>query len=74
MTVQELTPLVKELQSNDMVNFLCANGADYCRDAVEWTTIDHPHDVSEIDVWCEDGFIQMFYDIKGNLTRYEIED
>ena len=74
MTVQELTPLVKELQSNDMVNFLCANGADCCRDSVEWTTTNHPNDVSEIDVWCEDGFVQMFYDIKGKLTRYEIED
>ena len=74
MTVQELIPLVQKLQSDDMANFLRANGADYCRDAVEWTTIDHPHDVSEIDVWCEDGFIQMFYDVKRNLTRYEIED
>ena len=74
MTVQELIPLMKELQSNDMANFLCANGADYCRDSVEWTTIDHSHDVSEIDVWCEDGFIQMFYDIEGKLTRYEIGD
>ena len=74
MTVQKLMPLVQKLQPDDMANFLYANGADYCRDAVEWTTIDHPHDVSEIDVWCEDGFIQMFYDIKGNLTRYEIGD
>ena len=73
MTLSKLMPLVRELQSDDMANFLYANGADYCRDAVEWITIDHPHDVSEIDVWCEDGFIQMFYDIKGNLTRYEIE-
>ena len=73
MTLSKLMPLVRELQSDDMANFLYANGADYYRDAVEWTTIDHPHDVSEIDVWCEDGFIQMFYDIKRNLTRYEIE-
>lgn len=74
MTLTKLMPQMKELQLDGMANFLRMNGADYCRDAVEWTTIDHPHDVSEIDVWCEDGFIQMFYDIKGNLTRYEIED
>ena len=74
MTVQELMPLVQKFQSDDMANFLYANGADYCRDFVEWTTIDYPHDVSEIDVWCENGFIQMFYDIKGSLARYEIGD
>ena len=74
MTVQKLMPLVQKLQPDDMANFLYADGADYCCDSVEWTTIDHPHDVSEIDVWCEDGFVQMFYDIKGKLTRYEIGD
>ena len=74
MTVQKLMPLVQKLQPDDMANFLYANSADYCRDSVEWTTTNHPNDVSEIDVWCEDGFVQMFYDIKGKLTRYEIED
>ena len=74
MTLTELMPHVEELHLDAMANFLYANGANYCRDAVDWTTVDHLDDVSEIDVWCEDGFIQMFYDIKGNLTRYEIGD
>lgn len=74
MTLAKLIPHVGKLQLNDMANFLRANSADYCLDTVDWTTIDHPYDVDEIDVWCEDGFIQMFYDVKGNLTRYEIGD
>lgn len=74
MTLTKLMPQMKELQLDGMANFLYANGADYCRDSVEWATANHPNDVSEIDVWCEDGFIQMFYDIKGNLTRYKIGD
>lgn len=75
MTLTELMPHVKEWNVDEMANFLYANHAQYCREAVEWTTVDHLDDATEIDVWFDDGnFLQLFYDIKGNLTRYEIGD
>lgn len=74
MTLSELMPHVKEWNADEMTNFLRINHVQYCRDAVEWTTVDHLNDVTEIDVWLDDDiFLQMFYDIKKNLTRYEIE-
>lgn len=75
MTLNELMPHVEELNVNEMANFLYGNHVRYCRDTVEWTTVDHLNDVTEIDVWFDDdNFLQIFYDIKGNLTRYEIGD
>lgn len=74
MTLNALMPHVEKWNANEMTNFLHANHAEYCRDAVEWTTIDHLNDTTEIDVWLDDdAFIRMFYDIKGKLTRYEID-
>lgn len=75
MTLNKLMPHVKEWNVDEMANFLYTNHAQYCRDAVECTTIDHLNDVTEIDVWFDnDNFLQMFYDINGKLTRYEIMD
>ena len=75
MTLNELIPHVKKLNVNEMANFLYGNHVRYSRDTVEWTTVDHLNDATEIDVWFDDdNFLQIFYDIKGNLTRYEIGD
>ena len=74
MTLNKIIPSVKKSKLNEMVDFLFVKGIPYSRELIEWTTTNHPHDNTEIDVWCEDGFIQIFYDIKGNLIRYEIGD
>jgi hypothetical protein len=75
MTLNKLMPHVEEWNVNEMTNFLRANHVEYCRDAVEWTTVDYLGDVVEIDAWLDDDiFLQMFYDIEGNLTRYEFGD
>lgn len=71
MTLNKIMPNVKKFRLNEMVDFLFVKGIPYTRELVEWTTANHPHDNAEIDIWLDDGFIQIFYDINGKLLRYE---
>lgn len=71
MTLNKIMPSVKKFSLNEMTNFLFVKNIPYTRELVEWTTANHPHDNTEIDIWLDDGFIQIFYGINGKLLRYE---
>ena len=71
MTLNKIIPSVKEIRLSEMVDFLFVKGIPYTRELVEWTTTNHPYDSTEIDIWLDDGFIQVFYDVNGKFLRYE---
>ena len=71
MTLNKIMPSIKKFRLNEMTDFLFAKDVPYSRELVEWTTANYPHDNTEIDIWLDDGFIQIFYDIDGELLRYE---
>ena len=71
MTLNKIMPSIKKFRLNEMTDFLFVKNIPYTRELVEWTTANYPHDNTEIDIWLDDGFIQIFYDIDGELLRYE---
>ena len=71
MTLNKIMPSVKKFRLNEMTDFLFVKNIPYTRELVEWTTVNHSRDNTEIDIWLDDGFIQIFYDIDGKLLRYE---
>lgn len=66
--------VVKKKNHNEMVDWLRRNNVEYLSESVDWYTIGHEADTTELDIWVDGGFIQAYYDDAGNLTHYEIEE
>ena len=71
---EQIKQLIEKKNHVKMVGWLRKNKVEYLSEDVEWYTIGHEADVTELDIWVDGWFIQAFYDDAGNLTRYETEE
>ena len=71
--LDKVNVVIEKKNHNEMVDWLRRNNVEYLSENVEWYTIGHEADATELDIWVDGGFIQAYYDDAGNLTHYEIE-
>lgn len=66
--------VIRKKNKYTMIEFLNRINANYTTNSIDWFTPGHENDYYEVDVLDIDGmFYQIFYDLFGNLTRYEKE-
>ena len=70
----EIKALIEKKNHSKMVGWLRKNNVKYLSEGMEWSTIGHEADSTELDIWVDGKFIQAFYDDAGNLTHYETEE
>ena len=71
---EQIKQLIEKKNHCKMVGWLRKNKVEYLSEDVEWYTIGHEADATELDIWVDGWFIQAFYDDAGNLTHYEFEE
>jgi len=71
---EKVKEVIEKKNHSKMVGWLRKNNVEYLSEAVEWYTIGHEADSTELDIWVDGWFVQAFYDDAGILTHYETEE